>query len=196
MEEMEAVLKSISDQNSILQETCTSLESEKNVLNSRNIELEQQIEALTQRLNEQETIYAAKTTVNAKSIFADSFVGCRSNTTGSAESKSPLLQELEQQSTLLTAENEQQRENGPQTALWKIIALCLIYRTCSKTLMPADWKNLPKAYSQMSSQTWQKILQQATQLLPKVNAPRSECLDQWWGPKQSSWNPQQIPMQA
>jgi len=88
------------------------------------------------------------------------------------------------------------KSNTNSAALWKIIALCLLYRTCSKISTPADWKNWPKAYSQMSQQTLKMMLQKAATELPKLKASQSQCLDQWWGPKQKSWNPAKIQMEA
>lgn len=192
MEDMEQTLKDISDQNTTLKQSCCTLESEKDELHSRNTELEQQIAELTKRLQEKDAVIA-----EAKSQLAERNVGCGTNIHGSAESNKPLPQELEPQSTIHSVEKEQlATDNNDSIALWKIIALCLLYRTCSKTSTHLDWKSLPKLCSQMPSQSWQKILLQAASQLPKLKAPQSECLDQWWGPKQSSWNPPKIPMKC
>lgn len=171
MDDMERTIREIADENTTLKETCSLLQSERDKLAGRNEELERQMEELKQRLNERS-------------------VGCGTTTNGSAESK-PLLQELDSQSILRTI-NKSENTNG--SVLWKIIALCLLYRTCSKTSMHPDWKNLQKACSQMSSQTWQTILLETARQMPKQSAQQSECLDQWWGPDQKSWNPPKISM--
>ena len=184
MEDMESKMDEMSVENVSLRQMCCCLESEKEELLGKNNELVQQIEALKQRLTEQ-------TNENAKLKSNENTIGCGSNTQGSAESI-PLLQELEPQSIISSID----QNASDSSALWKIIALCLLYRTCSKTLNPPVWKNWPKACSQMSSQNWQAILQQAASQLPRHKAPQSECLDQWWGPEQSSWNPPKISMKA
>lgn len=171
MDDMERTIKDFSVENQNLKETCTLLQSERDELALRNEELERQMEELKRRLNERS-------------------VGCATTTNGSAESL-PLLKELESQSILRTIKKS---ENSNGSVLWKIIALCLLYRTCSKTSMHPDWKNLQKACSQMSSQTWQTILLETARQMPKQTAQQSECLDQWWGPDQSSWNPPKISM--
>lgn len=86
--------------------------------------------------------------------------------------------------------------SSDSAALWKIIALCLLYRTCSKISMQPDWRSLPKVYSQMSPQTLKLMLEEAATHLPKLKATQSQCLDQWWGPKQKTWNPAKISMEA
>lgn len=171
MDDMEKTIKELADENTSLKETCNFLQSERDELAGRNEELERQMEELKQRLNERS-------------------VGCETTTNGSAESK-PLLQELDSQSILRTIKKS---ENSNGSALWKIIALCLLYRTCSKTSMHPDWKNLQKVCCRMSSQTWQTILLETARQMPKQMAQQSECLDQWWGPEQKSWNPPKISM--
>lgn len=91
------------------------------------------------------------------------------------------------------------KNNTDSAALWKIIALCLLYRTCSKTSktsMPVDLKSLPRVCSPVSHQSLKMMLQKAATELPKLKANQSQCLDQWWGPKQKTWNPAKIPMEA
>lgn len=157
---------------------------------------------------------------SSSSSMAERWIGCGiTNENGSAASAYPL-----QKGTLIVKPQSMQRpdvqppqhqrqqtksnkkdarsnnssfkDNSDSAALWKIIALCLLYRTCSKISMPADLKNLPKVCSQMSQQTLKMMLQEAAMQLPKLKASQSQCLDQWWGPKQKSWNPAKISMEA
>lgn len=108
-------------------------------------------------------------------------------TEGSAESNKPLLKvTMEPEST------KQQSQKHSVQALMKIIALCLLYRTSSKTSISQNSKNLQRVYSQMSQQTWKQVIQEAAQQLPKLKANNSDCLNQWWGPASQEWNPPKI----
>lgn len=176
MEEMENTIKLLTDENSTLQNRCDSLEEQNEKLSIRNNELERRLDELEKRLNSSEI---------SKKTFSD--VSCETINSGSAVSINyPLPQGTVNQQT---KENVEKKETA---SLWKIIALCLLYKTCSEISTCLNLKNLPKVYSQISPQTWKMILQEAAQELPKLKAPQSECLDKWWGPQQNSWNPAKI----
>lgn len=207
MDDMEYTIKNLTDENAILRDRCNDLKTENIDLKNRTGELERQVMDLTKRFDEQcaELLKLS----NVKNI---SCTGTNNLNTGSAVSYDPLQKGLLTPSTILqtndnnnniqknmkkTIIGKKQQQNESIAALWRIIALCLLYRTCSKISMQQDWKNLPKAYSQMSPQIWKMILQNAANHLPKLKAPQSECLNQWWGPQQKTWNPpSQITMEV
>lgn len=205
MDEMDETIKQLTDENLTLKSQYTCLTLENQELASKNAQLEQ-------RLHELEAQLSAHTAPERKfEIDSDEaverLIGCDiiRNKNGSAASASPLPkgEPIKSQSMgrpLASGEPmKPRRGHGPSTdsaALWKIIALCLLYRTFSKISMPADLKSLPRACSQMSQRTLKALLQQAAAQLPKLKAPQSQCLDQWWGPKQKNWNPAKISMKA
>lgn len=193
MDEMEITIKLLSQKTDVLKNKCDSLQAINESLLSRNHDLEKQLEQLQGQMKELQNNSSNKsgTISSTKSDNVSGFVGFESSDLNrSAVSNTyPLPKGLESKST-------KSKHNDSTVALWKIIALCLLYKTCSKISTQKDWKNLPKAYLQISPQNWKTVLQQAALLLPKVQAAQSDCLDQWWGPQQSSWNPAKIAVTA
>lgn len=200
MEDMEKTIQEQSDKISELQSKCDSLAQEKDAIYGKYLDLEGRFEELKRRLDEQQQqqqqqqqqISTANPIKSEPSPdLASGSVGCVSTLLGSAASAPTPLQQgllsMETQTTL--------REHQPKTtdekvaALWKIIALCLLYRTCSKTSMCPSSKSSPKASWPTSQASWKSLIEEAARQMPKMQAPASECLDQWWGPHQNSWNP-------
>lgn len=224
MDEMDYTIKLLTQENDTLKSKFSCLTVENQTLSRRNNELEQQLQEITKRLDGRqfnESCSMKKEAMDSESM--PRWMGCGINTfeNGSAESNTnplpkgtPLKPQSIQQHAIDDECNSQKFQqtlnkklstmsetmsnsvNTDSAALWKIIALCLLYRTCSKISMPADWKNLPKVCSQMSQQTLKIMLQEAATHLPKLKATQSQCLDQWWGPKQKTWNPAKIRMGA
>uniref|UniRef100_A0A182NPI0 X-box-binding protein 1 n=1 Tax=Anopheles dirus TaxID=7168 RepID=A0A182NPI0_9DIPT len=206
MEEMESTIQEQSEQIEQLQHRCAALDTEKNAIYDKYLNLERRFEDLQKRLEAQEQKVkeepqeemenGGETTTTTAATNAGGSVGCVTagrTTTGSAASpRCPQQQGLykcgpaEAQTTLPPAPVA----NDPRlAALWRIIALCLLYRTCSKISTCPSSSSLPRACSPVSTQTWRSLITQAARLMPKATAPASACLDQWWGPQQNSWNP-------
>lgn len=198
MEDMEKTIQEQSDKISELQSKCDTLAQEKEAIYGKYLDLESRFEELKRRLDEQQQQQQQQisTANHIKSEpspdLASGSVGCVSTLLGSAASAPTPLQQgtlsMEAQTTL--------REFLPKkptdekvAALWKIIALCLLYRTCSKTSMCLSSKSSPKASWPMSQASWKSLIEEAARQMPKMQAPAAECLDQWWGPHQNSWNP-------
>lgn len=198
MEEMEQTIQQQTDQISELQLKCASLQAEKDTYYSKCLALESRQEELERRLNDlQQHLQLATTAAKSEpqpTPVASHSVGSASTLLGSAASAQTPQQQgtisMEAQTTL-----SQDRTMDPKTdeekvaTLWKIVALCLLYRTCSKNSTCPNWKSSPKASWPMSQASWKELIREASRLMPKAQAPAAECLDQWWGPHQNSWNP-------
>lgn len=183
MEEMESTIVSLKEDNTNLQSRCDKLQEQNNVLVTKNTELET-------RLAELERKFEVSTAITK--TYCD--VGCETITDGSAVSNYPLQKGIVSQATPISVHQKHQQQTA--NSLWRIIALCLLYKTCSEISTCHDLKSLPKAYLQISPQNWKTIIQRAANELPKMKAPQSECLDQWWGPQQNSWNPAKISIEV
>lgn len=189
MEDMEATIQTLNENQDILKNKCETLERANESLIERNKELGQQVAKLQQQLDEM------KAAQNAAQAMAMSLDCVKSETKefikGSAVSTENPLPKGNQ--THLDSEMTQYKD------MWKIIAIILLYRTSSATskmLSSKSLKSWPRAYSTISSQTWKKALDEAVKMLPRFKAQNSNCLDQWWGPQQNSWNPAEIQMQS
>lgn len=187
MEEMESTIVSLQEDNTTLQSRCDKLQEQNNVLVTKNTELENRLAELERKFE----MRATGVTAMAKT-YCD--VGCETITDGSAVSNYPLQKGIVPQAT--PASICQQQKEQTASSLWKIIALCLLYKTCSEISTCLDLKSLPKACLQISPQNWKMIIERAANELPKMKAPQSECLDQWWGPQQNSWNPAKISIEV
>lgn len=191
MEEMEFTIQQQTDQINELQMKCDTLQSEKEAIYNKYLDLESRFEELSRRLDEQQQQITVKSEPIAP--VASHSVGSASTLLGSAASAQTPQQQgtisMEAQTTL------SQDQVGPKTddekiaTLWKIVALCLLYRTCSKTSMSPSSKSLPKACWPMSRANWKALIEEAARQMPKMQAPDAGCLNQWWGPHQNSWNP-------
>uniref|UniRef100_A0A034W129 X-box-binding protein 1 n=1 Tax=Bactrocera dorsalis TaxID=27457 RepID=A0A034W129_BACDO len=202
MEDMEHEIDELTQKTEILQNKCESLQAINESLLEKNRKLDMEVELLRQKLNEvqqqqkkqQEQLASNAAKLNAKTTV-ETCAGCESILNGSAVSiyTDPLQQgstQMDSQST-----EEQLKKSNSVASLWRIIALCLLFKICSsstKNSTPANWKSLPKASWPISQQTWKLVMERAMKMLPKLQATQSDCLDQWWGPKQSAWNPANI----
>uniref|UniRef100_A0A0K8TQ40 X-box-binding protein 1 n=1 Tax=Tabanus bromius TaxID=304241 RepID=A0A0K8TQ40_TABBR len=188
MDEMEITIKALSQQTEILQNKCDSLQAINESLSDKNRDLEKQMEQLRNQVKELQDKSNQNGTTTPANV-AD-IVGSESSVINrSAVSNYPLPKGLESESTKYSHKDR-------TVALWRIIALCLLYKSCSKISTQGGLKNLPKAYLQISPETWRTTLQKAAMSLPKIQAVQSDCLDQWWGPQQNSWNPAKIAIHA
>lgn len=199
MEEMELEIKNLTQTTEILQNKCESLQAINDSLLEKNQKLDMELELMRQQLEELQQQQKRVAANMNSSLAAGACAGCESNLIGSAVSK--YTDPLQQGSTQMDSQStkEQLRKSNSMAALWRIVALCLLYKTCSssmKSSMPANWKNLPKACLPISQQTWKQAIERAMKLLPKLQAEQSDCLDQWWGPQQSAWNPANIAQQV
>uniref|UniRef100_A0A182YA77 X-box-binding protein 1 n=1 Tax=Anopheles stephensi TaxID=30069 RepID=A0A182YA77_ANOST len=191
MEEMEKTIHEQSEQIVQLQNRCSALDTEKSAIYGKYLDLERRFEDLQQRLLAQER--KVKEEPQEDDVVVGGSVGCvtAGRQTGSAASpRCPQQQGLYKCGPAETQTTLPPTANDPRlAALWRIIAICLLYRTCSKISTCPSSRSLPKPYSQVSAQTWKTLIAQAARLMPKASAPASACLDQWWGPQQNSWNP-------
>lgn len=193
MEEMEQTIQQQTDQISELQLKCASLQAEKDTYYSKCLDLENRQAELERRLNDlqqhlQLNAIKSETTTPA----ASHSVGSASTLLGSAASAQTPQQQgslMEAQTTLSQDKMGLKTDEEKVATLWKIVALCLLYRTCSKTSTCPSSKSSPKAFWPMSQANWKELIREASRLMPKAQAPAAECLDQWWGPHQNSWNP-------
>lgn len=200
MEEMEYTIEHQKDQITELQGKCEVLTSEKDAIYSKYLDLESRFEELQRRFDEQQEQQRQQqqqqgfdpTTIKSEpeSLYS---AGCATNPLGSAASAYPLQQgiSLLEAQTALHQEQKKSQQNSSEkiAALWKIIALCLLYRTYSKTSMCPNSKSSPKVCWPTSLASWKMLIEEAARQMPKMQAPAAECLDQWWGPHQNSWNP-------
>ncbi|EDW73808.1 uncharacterized protein Dwil_GK19655 [Drosophila willistoni] len=210
MEEMDYEIKELTDKTEILQNKCESLQAINEALLSKNQKLDAEMEQMRQELAEMKKQQQAKVNANSNGISSPVSLGaegCASTNLGSAASNynaDPLPQGLTQlvdtQSSARSLIGELKLElkrTRTMASLWRIVALCLLYKTCfsstTKSSMPEGLKSWPKLYSQKSLK---QTLEHAMKLLPKMQATKSDCLDQWWGPQQSAWNPAGIELMA
>lgn len=197
MEEMDYTIQQQTDQINKLQIKCDTLQSEKEAIYNKYLDLESRFEELKRRLDEQQQQMTTTPAIAIKSEptapVAPHSVGSASTQLGSAASAQTPQQQgsisMEAQTTLSRDKTGQKTDDEKVAALWKIIALCLLYRTCSKTSMCPSSKSSPKAYWPMSQASWKALIEEAARQMPKMQAPAAECLNQWWGPHQNSWNP-------
>uniref|UniRef100_A0A182TEJ3 X-box-binding protein 1 n=1 Tax=Anopheles melas TaxID=34690 RepID=A0A182TEJ3_9DIPT len=194
MEEMEKTIQEQSEQIEQLQNRCSALDTEKSSMYDKYLDLERRFEDLQKRLLAQELQQQQQHHQDQKvkqepqeDDVVKGSVGCvtAGRQTGSAASpRCPQQQGLykcgpaEAQTTLPSTASSDPR----LAALWKIIAICLLYKTCSKISTCPSSKSLPKACSQVSGQTWKTLIEQAARLMPKATAPASACLDQCKSP--------------
>lgn len=210
MEEMEYEIKELTDKTEILQNKCDSLQAINESLLAKNHKLDSELEVLRQELadlKQQQQQYTTRSIApnnqsNSQPNASAGAEGCASTILGSAASNAdPLPQGTQQVDTQSSARllAEQLKSSRSMASLWKVVALCLLYKTCLATTRNSTSsasKSWPKVCSQISQQTWRQALERAAQLLPKMQATQSDCLDQWWGPQQSAWNPAGIELLA
>uniref|UniRef100_T1D4G5 X-box-binding protein 1 n=1 Tax=Psorophora albipes TaxID=869069 RepID=T1D4G5_9DIPT len=197
MEDMEKTIDQQTEQINELQNKCDQLQLEKNAIYGKYLDLESRFEELQRRLDEQQQqqqqqqhAIPATATIKSEPDVPSHSVGFASTLLGSAASAiNPQQQGIFLMEAQTTLRQEQTSDEEKIAALWKIIALCLLYRTCSKTSTCPSSKSSPKAYWPTSPASWKALFEEAARQMPKMQAPASECLDQWWGPHQNSWNP-------
>lgn len=193
MEEMENEIKQLTDKTKLLENKCESLQTINDSLLEKNRKLDLEVQTLRQQLLCKSTEITTDVNISNSSFAC---VGGEPVSNGSAVSNftDPLQQGSIFQMNLESTQAKLRKSNT-LAALWRIVALCLLYKTCStsmKNLMPENLKSWPKAYLPISQQTWRQVIKRAMSLLPKLQADQSDCLDQWWGPKQNAWNPANI----
>lgn len=199
MQDMEKTIEKQSKELEALKKQCNRLQNEKEDMLSKYEKLEQDYEKLKLRMDiqEQKTQKIPFNNIPEEHKYNRSFesetrsaeidaIKCE----GSAVSKNSLP--WNKSMTSNSAQQVSPAKNQNVQSLWQIIALCLLYRTCSKTSTSTGLKNLPKVCSLMSQQQWKQVIQEAAKHLPKLKALESDCLDQWWGPTNQTWNPPKI----
>lgn len=213
MEEMEHEIEDLTEKTQILVNKCESLQVINDSLLEKNQKLDMEVEILRQQLQELQKQQQQQQQLHHQQHKTVTCAGCESLLNGSAVSNTdPLPQgsnpkdsQSSQETIAVLKLKQQLKKNATVSSLWRVIALCLLYKICSyptskstkersmmQSLMPESWKNLPKACLPISPQTWKQAIERAMRLLPKLQAEQSDCLDQWWGPQQSAWNPANI----
>ncbi|XP_037946574.1 X-box-binding protein 1 [Teleopsis dalmanni] len=191
MEEMECEIKELNQKTEILENKCESLQAINDSLLEKNQKLDMEVEMMRQQLLE---LQQQQQQMSGSKSKVATCTGCESILNGSAVSNTDPLQ---QGSPLMESQSiqAQLKKTSMLAALWRIVALCLLYKTCSSSKTSSTQessKSWPKVCSQISQQTWKQAIERAMKLLPKLQAEQSDCLDQWWGPQQSAWNPANI----
>lgn len=217
MEDMEHEIQDLTDRTEILVNKCESLQVINDSLLEKNQKLDMEVEILRQQLQElqkQQQLQQQLQQQQQQQQKIATCAGCESLLNGSAVSNNtdPLPQgsnpkdsQSSQETITVLKLKQQLKKSATASSLWRVITLCLLYKICCyptskstkersmmQNLMPESWKNLPKACLPTSPQTWKQAIDRAMRLLPKYQAEQSDCLDQWWGPQQSAWNPANI----
>lgn len=227
MDDMESNLNQLADENKQLKTNYRSLQATNQSLRTQNEDLQKQLQELRQRMEEQEERLAEQaeqlerraeeqeqvkqeqedqeddqsTSKVTESLSSVADIALK---TGSAAST-----DVDPQQQGLSAHTKPVTKSPSTTtktssSVWQVIALCLLYKICSKqeveqevldiptveaSTFCAPGKSWPKLYSQISPAKWQAMLREAATNLPRMQAPYHSCLDSWWGPEQSAWNP-------
>lgn len=239
MDDMEANLQQLSDENTQLKSNFRKLEATNHTLRQQNESLQRQLEVLRQAMEDQEQRLAEQdqqlkrrdeevqqvkqeamdqdqvdqtvSSVIKSSSPLSSSVADIALKTGSAASTDvdPQQQGLSAHSKkpeVVETKSSTTPKKTTSSSVWQVIALCLLYKICSKQEnkenIPSQaqepledltcsgaGKSWPKLYSQISPAKWQAMLREAATNLPRMQAPYHSCLDSWWGPEQSAWNP-------
>lgn len=201
MEEMQETIEQQAVQITGLEKRCDQLSNERDKILAKYEKLEKDYQKLKTRISSNGAAHNIpeehKYTRSAyDDTSVDSCVGSFTiKTEGSAESPEPLLKvtKMEIESTERSTKVRVQSKSEVK-AMLKVIMLCLLYRSSSKTSSSTSstWKNLQKACCKMSHQTWKQMLYQASLQMPKAKAANSHCLNDWWGPTTQQWNPPMI----
>lgn len=202
MEEMQVTIEEQSLQICSLERRCEQISCERDKIMAKYEKLEREHQKLKARSNyaRQETRHSIPEEHKyTRSAFEDTSDDCcvgsfTIKTEGSAESV-PLLKvsKMEIESTKRSSQVHN-RSKSDVKALLKVILLCLLYKNSSKISSSESLtlSNLQKICSKMSRQTWKQLVHQASQQMPKTKAMNSQCLNNWWGPQTSEWNPPKI----
>lgn len=216
MDEMEEGLARLDEENVELKNSFRTLETENQKLRRQNETLHQQLEELRQKMEKQEERLAEqeeqlKRHQEEKTQWLASSPVASASADIALKIGSAASTDVDPQQQGLSANSSSSSSKTTTTSsVWQVIALCLLYRICSKqqqqpqketadnakqqqqletclTCLPG--RNWPKLYSQISPGKWQAMLREAVTKLPRMQAPYHGCLDSWWGPEQSAWNP-------
>lgn len=202
MDDMEATIDALKEENTALRTNFKSLERENRGLRTQNDDLQRQLDELKRRMDEQDEALArvVKQELNTDVVGGVGNDGIAFKT-GSAASKDvdPLQQGLPSTTN---------STNTSKDSMWRVIALCLLYKICSLSLTKSEKESVGQATppatknpTSVNSKNWQNVcsqislsklqilLQEASTQLPRMQAPYHNALDQWWGPTQQSWNP-------
>lgn len=203
MEEMQDTIDYQARQISALEKKCDQYETERNKILAKFEKLEKEHQKLKARLQPSRPI--TNHNIPEEHKYTRSFTeeaqveGCVGSvsikTEGSAESKLPLLKVMETESTKRFAKTK--HEKSDVKALLKVILLCLLYKSSSRTStssasMNSTLRNLQTACSKLSKPKWRAMLHRASLQMPRVKAANSSCLNHWWGAQTREWSPPKI----
>jgi Basic region leucine zipper len=202
MEEMQDTIDEQSKQICQLERRCEQISCDRDKILAKYEKLDREYQKLKARTSsKQEARHSIPeehkyTRSASEDTSVDGCVGSFTiKTEGSAESPKPLLKvtKMEIESTKPSTK-VQNLSKSDVKSLVKVIMLCFLYRSSSKTSSSTNstWSNLQKVCSKMSRQTWKQVVQQAASQMPRSKANNSHCLNNWWGPKTQEWNPPKI----
>ncbi|XP_073812072.1 LOW QUALITY PROTEIN: X box binding protein 1 [Musca autumnalis] len=136
MEEMESEIKELTARTQILVNKCESLQAINDSLLEKNQKLDMEVETLRQQLQELQNKQQQQDQQQQRTMVS-TCAGCESLLTGSAVSKNtdPLQQGSNpkdfQSTQALNKLQQQLKKSTTVSSLWRVIALCLLYKICS-----------------------------------------------------------------
>lgn len=208
MDEMEDNLLRLSNENDTLRTNFASLEHDNRRLQRQNELLQQQLNELRQTVKDQERRIAEqehdRVENNRQRRPSSSLSAAVAEKTDLAlETGSAASNDVDPLQKGWLVPNSNSSSNAPTmktttSAVWQVIALCLLYKICSKQAPSAETtsncmpgKSWPKLCSQISPDKLQQMLLQVSAKLPRLQAAHHTCLDNWWwaAPEPGAWNP-------
>lgn len=192
MEEMEITIDEQAEEINELKTRCDQLTSEKDQMFEKYDKLEQEYEKLKIRMDLQEQTSRLNVNIKREHNIPEEHKYSLNDCSVGFEAPSGSAASLPQQKVLLGTSQSTPQMSKDVSALWRIIALCLLYRTCLKKSTVLVLQNWPKVCSQITTQKLEELIQEASKQMPRSTANMSNCLDAWWGPQNQSWSPKKI----
>lgn len=164
MEDMERTIAGQDEEIFQLKETCTTLQKERDELKQMYTKLERRFVEMERKICDQEKqLKEAKMDAD----IASRVIGSVTNSAGSAASSpNPLPQGLVAQSI---ARNVKANSKDQISALVRIIALCVAWKSASTNSTAVSLKSLPTAYLQILQPKLKEMLQHNVQQLTEVD---------------------------
>lgn len=174
MEDMDRTIANQADEIDHLKETCSGLRKERDELKQMYVRLERRFVDMERRLVDQEKqLKEAKLDAD----IASRVIGSVTNSTGSAASANPLPQGLVAKSI---ARNVRANSKDQISAMLRIIALCVAWKSASTNSTADSLKSLPTAYLQILQPKLKEMLQQNVQ---QLNSGIDPYLEPKWEPQ-------------
>lgn len=188
---MEITIDEQAEEISELKSRCDQLASEKDQMLKKYDKLEQEYEKLKIRMDLQEQTTRLNMNIKREHNIPEEHKYSLNDCSVGFEAPNGSAASLPQQKVPLGT-SQSTPQTSSDVSAWRIIALCLLYRTCLKRSTVLVSQNWPKVCSQITTQKLEQLIQEATKKMPRATANMSNCLDAWWGPQSQSWNPKKI----